>query len=70
MHDFGNVQVGTTVTFSFQLTNVGTRISIISDVTMRGTCFFPGYVYVPDQAQARQKHRIASDFLTLRGGPT
>lgn len=47
MHDFGNVQVGTPVTFSFQLTNVGTRISIISDVTMRGTCFSLGTFTFP-----------------------
>ena len=46
-HDFGNVQVGNTATFSFELTNVGSKTADISAVSMKGSLFSVGDLALP-----------------------
>ncbi len=41
-HSFGNVQVGSTASFSFELTNIGTKTLTISAVSRRGAAFSLG----------------------------
>jgi len=67
---FGQVQIGSSVSFNFQLTNVGTNILRISSVGMQGSAFTFGTFTTPVKIQPGKSVQLPVIFTPTAKGYT
>ena len=63
-HSFGEVQVGSSSAYSFQLTNAGDKTLKITSASEQGSAFSLGNFPLPVNHPARGERRVARHFQT------
>lgn len=66
-HDFGTVQVGSTATFSFQITNAGNKTLILSAISADGAAFSVGSFTLPAKLRPGKSVELPVIFSPAKG---